>query len=61
VDVAPLLEPRVPRQPDPGELRHLFAPQARRASVAVALEADLLGGDLSAAGAEEVGQLGPAR
>ena len=42
LDVAALLEPRVPGQPDPGELGDLLAPQARRAPPAVRGKADVL-------------------
>jgi len=41
-DVVPLLEPRVPREPDPGQLRDLLAAQARRTTPAARRQADAL-------------------
>jgi hypothetical protein len=60
LDVAPLLEPRVPREAHAGELGELLAPQARRAAAAAGLETRVLRRDLGAAPAQEIRELGPA-
>src|SRR6266540_7134995 len=57
VDVAALLEPRVPGDPDPGELRDLLAPEPRRTPPAVRRQPDLLGRHPLATAAQEGGQL----
>jgi hypothetical protein len=56
-DVAPLLEPRVPGDPDAGELRDLLPAQARRASPARDRQPHLLGRDPLATAAQERRQL----
>jgi hypothetical protein len=60
LDVPGLLEPRVPRDPDRGEVRHLLAAQAGRAAARSARQAHALGGDALAAAAQEGGQLAAA-
>jgi hypothetical protein len=56
-DVAPLLEPRVPGDPDAGELRDLLPAQAGGASPARERQPHLLRGDPLAAAAQERRQL----
>jgi hypothetical protein len=58
--VAALLEPRVPRRPDPGERRDLLAPQPGRAAPAAAGQADVLGQERGAARAQKVRKLSAA-
>ena len=58
VDPPTLLEPRVPRDRDAGEQRHLLPPQARGAPAPAARQPDLLGRHRLAPGAQERGQLG---
>ena len=60
VDVAALLEPRVPGDADPGELCHLFAAETGRAAPPRRTQAHLLGRDPLPAAAQERGQLAPA-
>jgi hypothetical protein len=60
LDLAALLQPRVPRESDAGELRDLLAPQPRRAASAAALDAGALGCHLRATLTQEVGELGAA-
>ena len=57
VDVAALLEPRVPGDADSGELRDLLAAQPRRPAPPDQRQADLLGRDPRATAAQEVRQL----
>ena len=59
-DVAALLEPRVPGGAHAGEVGDLLAAQPGRAAAAAAGEAHILGLEVRAALAQEVGQLGPA-
>lgn len=49
----PLFEPRVPGDPDAGELRDLLAPQTGCTASAACGQAHLTGGDAGAAGAQE--------
>src|SRR5262249_35851142 len=60
VDVAALLEPRVPGDPDPGELRHLLAPQARSTAAPRGRQTHLIRRDPLPAPAEERGELAAA-
>ena len=53
-DVAPLLEPRVPGEPDPGQLGDLLAAQTRRAPPPARLQADALGASALSAVAQEL-------
>jgi len=53
VDLPALLEPGVPRDADPGELGHLFPPQARRPPAEAGRQAHILGGDPLSAAAQE--------
>jgi hypothetical protein len=57
IDRPALLEPGVPGDADAGELRHLFAAQARSAPPAAGCDADLGRGDALAAAAQEGGEL----
>src|SRR4029079_12303809 len=57
VDVAALLQARVPGDADPGELCDLLAPQPRRAPPPRRDQADALGRDPLAPAADEGGQL----
>src|SRR5690606_30445550 len=58
-DLAALLEPGVPGQPDPGQRGHLFAPKPGGTPAPARGEPDLLGRDALAPTAQEVGQLRP--
>ena len=61
VDLASLLEPRVPGDAYPGELRHLLAPKARGPPPAHRAKPDLLGLEALAAAAQEGAELAPAQ
>jgi hypothetical protein len=60
VDIAALLQPRVPRQADARELCDLLTPQSRRAAPTIGLDAHALGRHLRPALAQKVGELGAA-
>src|SRR5262249_35882491 len=57
LDVAALLEPRVPGDADPGELRDLLAPQPRSAAARSGDQADVERGHAGAPPLEEVGEV----
>jgi hypothetical protein len=61
VDVAALLEPRVPGDADACELRDLLAPQARGTPTPREAQSDVLGPDTLASAAEERRELAAAR
>jgi len=60
-DVTALLEPGVPGEPDPGQLRDLLAPQTGRAAPAVDRQAEALRRRALAMVAQELGELVAAR
>ncbi len=61
VDRAALLQPGVPGDADPGQLRELLPPQPGGAAAGADGEADVLRADPLPAAAQERGELGPAR
>ena len=60
LDLAALLEPGVPGDTDPGELREFLATQAGGAAAASGGQAHVLRRDALPAGAQERGEFGPA-
>ena len=58
VDVAPLLEPRIPSQTDPREDRNLLAPQPRCPTTLPERQSDLEWRDPFTMPTEEVGEFG---
>ena len=55
LDVAALLEPRVPGEPDARERSHFLAPQARRAAAAGGWQPDIGGSEFFSVACDEVG------
>jgi len=56
LDRTALLEPRVPRDPDPGEMRNLFPPQSRSTATRPRRQSNIFRRDSRAAITQEIRQ-----